>query len=431
MHIFFSGIGGTGIGPLALIAEQAGYQVSGSDKLPSQYIDYLIKEGIDNISIGQNLENIQKVNKVDKIDWFVYSSAVEKENPNHPELVFCRENDIKMTKRDELLNEILSQKKLKLIAIAGTHGKTTTTAMAVWLFKKLKLPISYSVGAKISFGDMGAYDGKSQYFIYECDEFDRNFLSFQPDISVITGVSWDHHEIFPSQDDYNQAFMQFLAQTKWSIIWSEDANRLKLTQKNNLLVISEKERLVESIKLVGLYNRRDAFLVAQAVHELTKEPVNKLINLLRDFPGISRRFEKIAENLFTDYAHTPEKISGVMSVALETLKPNQKLVIIYEPLTNRRMHYMKELHKNVFNKADKIYWVPSYLAREDPAQKILTPAELILDLSPKLRQIAEPAELDSNLNTKITTHLKSGDLVVCLSGGGGNSLDEWLRSNFS
>src|SRR5665647_1324245 len=157
MHIFFSGIGGTAIGPLALIAKQAGYTVSGSDKQESQYIDYLRKHGITDIAIGQDREQIAARHNALPIDWFVYSSAVAIENPNAPELAFCREQTIKTSKRDELLNLILQDKKLKLIAVAGTHGKTTATAMTIWLFKQLGVAISYSVGAKISFGDMGQY----------------------------------------------------------------------------------------------------------------------------------------------------------------------------------------------------------------------------------------------------------------------------------
>ncbi len=143
MHIFFSGIGGTGIGPLALIAKQAGYTVSGSDKQASKYVEYLIEHGVTNIHIGQDYASIEALNERQPIDWFVYSSAVEKENPDAPELQFCRDEGIRMSKRDELLNQILDDKNLKLIAVAGTHGKTTTTAMMIWLMLRLHLPISY------------------------------------------------------------------------------------------------------------------------------------------------------------------------------------------------------------------------------------------------------------------------------------------------
>ncbi len=131
MHIYFSGIGGAGIGPLAQIAHEAGYTVSGSDKQDSSYIAYLRKHGITNIHVGQSAEAIAAVHDKQSIDWFVYTSALPLENPNAPELVFCKDQAIKTSKRDELLNVILQDKGLELIAIAGTHGKTTTTAW--WL----------------------------------------------------------------------------------------------------------------------------------------------------------------------------------------------------------------------------------------------------------------------------------------------------------
>src|SRR3982751_4816408 len=101
MHIFFSGIGGTGIGPLALIAKQAGYEVSGSDKQDSQYIEYLKKRGVGRIHIGQSQEDMARLHQEHPIDWLVYTSAAVMENPDHPEIVFAKENKIKNSKRDE------------------------------------------------------------------------------------------------------------------------------------------------------------------------------------------------------------------------------------------------------------------------------------------------------------------------------------------
>lgn len=432
MHIFFSGIGGTGIGPLALIAKEAGYEVSGSDKQDSQYIEYLRKHGITDIHIGQDEASIAAAHQAKPIDWFVYSSALAKENPHHPELVFVEQQGIKHSKRDELLNRILSEKHLKLIAIAGTHGKTTTTAMVIWLFKELNLPISYSVGAKISFGDMGQYDQASEYFVYECDEFDRNFLAYHPYISLLSGVTWDHHEVFPSREDYVQAFNDFVNQSERVVLWQRELEYLGLSPADKLLVAdADGNDNSASITLPGLFTRQDAWLAIMAMHELTKEPVERLTQIINEFPGTARRMEAIAPNLYSDYAHTPEKIVGGMSVAMEMAKAkNQKVVVVYEPLTNRRMHYMAAQHTNVFNGASKLYWVPSYLAREDPNQPVLTPVELIKNLNADMQAKAKPMELDDQLQAVIRSHLDAGDMVVCFTGGGGHSLDEWIRERF-
>lgn len=427
MHIFFSGIGGTAIGPLAMIAQQAGYTVSGSDKQDSQYIAYLRKHGITNIHIGQTEAALAAVHRVNPIDWFVYSSAVTKENARHPELQFVREQNIKSSKRDELLNRILDEKKLKMVAIAGTHGKTTTTAMVVWLFRQLNIPLSYSVGAKISFGDMGQYDPKGEFFVYEADEFDRNFLAFKPYLSLITGVSWDHHEIFPSRDDYQQAFRDFIDQTKWTLLWKADNTYLGLQADRHRSVQDPANPKINAIKLAGHYNRLDAWLAVQAVHELTQKPIDELIEHMGSFPGSQRRMELIVPNLYSDYAHTPEKIRGGMSVALE-MAEGRKLIIVYEPLTNRRQHYMIDDYKDCFAGADTVYWIPSYLAREDPAQRIIPPSELIERLDDP--SIALAMERDDQLRQTIQRHLDAGDMVVAMAGGGGDSLDEWLRERF-
>jgi len=429
MHIYFSGIGGTGIGPLALVAKQAGYTVSGSDKQDSQYIQYLKKHGITDVHIGQGREAIAKAHDKEPIDWFVYTSALPLENPNAPELVFCREQDIKTSKRDELLNQIIQDKKLKLVAIAGTHGKSTTTAMVIWLFKQLGVPIGYNVGAKISFGDIGEYADGAEYFVYECDEFDRNFLAFEPHLSIIAGVSWDHHEIYPTREDYQDAFREFIEQSAHTHIWQQDAIYLELQPSDTVMVLDEQHPHIQNVTLKGEYTRLDAWQAIQAVHSLTHTPIEDLLAHMNKFPGLQRRMEEIIPNLYSDYAHTPEKIRGAMSIALEMAQANkQNLIVIYEPLTNRRQHFMMNDYKDCFDGAEQVYWIPSYLAREDPNQRIIPPQELIMRLSNPT--IAVPADMDSGLKRTIQSHLHKGDMVVAMTGGGGNSLDEWLRTEF-
>lgn len=429
MHIYFSGIGGAGIGPLAQIAHQAGYTVSGSDKQDSQYVQYLKKHGITNIHIGQTRAAIAAVHEQQPIDWFVYTSALPLENPDAPELAYCKAQAIKTSKRDELLNRILQEKNLKLIAVAGTHGKTTTTAMLTWLFKQLDETVSYLLPAKTSFAEMGEFDTGSKYFIYEADEFDRNFLAFEPSVSLITGVSWDHHEIFPTREDYQAAFREFIDQSEQTLIWEEDADYLGIEPASGINILDSGNLEINKISLPGKYNRLDAWLAVQAVHEVAKQPVEKLTETVNRFPGLSRRMERIIPGLYSDYAHTPEKIRGAMSVASEVAaQTGQKLVVVYEPLTDRRQHYMIDDYKDCFGGAAKLYWLPSYLAREDPGQRIIAPAELISHLDDP--GIAEPMERDAHLKKVIQKHLDAGDMVVGMAGGGGGSLDDWLRAEF-
>ena len=146
MNIYFSGIGGVGLGPLAMIAQDAGYQVNGSDTGSSLVTKQLSARNI-SFSRDQSGQALRKIHKDQPIDWLVYSAALDED---HPELVAAHELGIKITKRDEFLSDIISTKGLKLIAVSGTHGKTSTTGMIVWLAKYFGIPVSFSLGTTTS-----------------------------------------------------------------------------------------------------------------------------------------------------------------------------------------------------------------------------------------------------------------------------------------
>ena len=162
MHIYFSGLGGVGIGPLAEIARDAGYAVSGSDLHENLMTRQLQEAGI-TVSIGQDGSQIAAVHEKAPIDWVVYTASLP---ADHAELRFAHDHGIRTSKRDELLATIIEEKDLKLIAVSGTHGKTSTTGMLIWTLKQLDVPISYSVGTTLNFGPSGAYNPESRYFIY-------------------------------------------------------------------------------------------------------------------------------------------------------------------------------------------------------------------------------------------------------------------------
>lgn len=424
MHIYFSGIG-AGTGPLALLAKQAGYKISGSDKQDSEYVEYLKKHGIDSIHIGQSEESIQSVHESEPIDWLVYSSAVVKENPNHPELLFAQENGIVSSKRDEFINKIIDDTGLKMIAIAGTHGKTTTTAMAIWLFKQLDIPVSYSVGAKLSYGEMAEYDKNSDYFIYEADEYDRNFLSFSPEMSVIPGIDYDHPDIYPTRQEYYEAFQQFLEQSSNTVMWQNDFNKLSIAEEESINILEDTEDIAE-ITLAGLVNRQNAYEIVIALKNLGLCSTEEGIVIMNKFPGVSRRFERIHDGIYSDYAHTPEKILGAIQMAREVAGDN--VVVVYEGLHNTRQNFIREELVNLFDGVKKLYVVPSYLAREDESLEMLTPEKLCGIINTPSER--EPAWLDENLKENIKKHSDNNELVLCLTAGGGGSLDEWLRDEF-
>jgi UDP-N-acetylmuramate--alanine ligase len=265
MHVYFSGIGGAGLSALALMAKEAGMEVSGSDKQDNHNLHYLKEKGINDIHVGQSWDQMSAVHDAKPIDWLVYTSALPMEQPDADELRFAREKGIKATKRDEFLSFLLEKQNLKMIAIAGTHGKTTTTAMTIWLFKQLNMPISYNLAGSISFGDSAELAEGSEYFVYEADEFDRNFLAFHPAYSIISGIDWDHPDIYPTREEYYQAFRDFLSQSDRAAMWDSDAERLSLPEADNQLVLDDEDiQIDEQLHLVGRVNRQNAWLVAQA-----------------------------------------------------------------------------------------------------------------------------------------------------------------------
>lgn len=396
MHIYFSGIGGVGLGPLAEIALDAGYDVSGSDANDSPMFRQLRARGAD-VHLGQEVATINQLHSNQRIDWFVYTAALP---TSHPELEFARSNGIKTSKRDELLAHIISEKNLKLIAISGTHGKTTTTAMVVWLFHQLGLPVSYSIGSSISFGPSGAFDTSSQYFVYECDEFDRNFLNFHPFISLIPSQSFDHSDTYPTQQEYDKAFEQFRSQSQTTITWQDVSS--------------------ESITLVGEHNRSNGALAVAAMQKITDKSRDELVGFLNSFPGTARRFEKLANNLYSDYAHHPEEIEATLQLAHEI---SDHVVVVYQPHQNIRQHEIT--YGNCFNSAQKVYWLPTYLSREDPSLEILSPQQLTKDM---------PAEkivyshMNEDLALAIKKELGDGKLVIMMGAG---SIDEWARAQLT
>ncbi len=410
MNIYFSGIGGVGIGPLAEIAHDAGYQVQGSDRGASLMTRELEKRGVA-ISFNQDGSFLEQCHSKQPIDWFVYTAALP---PDHPELVRARALGIRTAKRDELLAHIIADKQLKLIAIAGTHGKTTTTGMMVWTLQQLGTAVSYSIGTTISFGPSGKYDPASEYFVYECDEFDRNFLHFQPYLSLITSVDYDHPDTYPTPDDYQAAFSQFINQSAHTIMWQHDAAGLTIPASAWLLGDDE----AANIQLPGAHNRRNATLVLKALEHLGL-PENRAI--IEAFPGTNRRFEKLAYNLYSDYGHHPVEIAATLQMAREL---SDDVVLVYQPHQNVRQHEIRDQYvDSVFKDAEEIYWLPTYLSREDPTLEILTPQQLTSTLYDSNFHFSE---LNDDLWQNIEKVRQAGKLVLCMGAG---SIDGWLREH--
>jgi UDP-N-acetylmuramate--alanine ligase len=383
MKVYFIGILGTGLKPLAELTRDAGLEVAGSDR-------------------GERVGEYG----VEEADWVVYSSAVPE---NDLELTAARAAGKRCSKRDELINWVLANKRLKLLAVAGSHGKTTTTSMLVWACREAGLPVSYLVGSSLPWaeGRAGHYEPESQFLVYEADEYDRNFLHFRPYVAGITAVSYDHPDVYPTETDYLAAFNEFRSQSE---------------------IVLERLGIDPRLTLPGDLRREDASLalamLKQAWPEVEEE---KLIEALNRFPGAGRRFEEVADGVYSDYAHHPDEVAATIKMALEMAKMTGKtgVVVVYEPHQNARQIEVANGYKEAFIGVRKLYWLPTYLTREPEGQVVLQPTDFIKLLD---GVEAEPAEADEELAGKLQQWQAENYLVLLMTAG---PADSWFRTIFS
>lgn len=385
--------------------------VFGSDAAPGAITTALVNNGVKMCLGEQDGEFLKSCVKNDGVDWFIYTSALPED---HPELMMAKRLKLKISKRDELISYLVKKLGLKMIAVAGTHGKTTTTAMIVWGAMKLGMPLSYLIGTTLPFAEAGHYDPKSEYFVYEADEYDRNFLAYHPWLAAIPVISYDHPDIYPTEKDYQEAFRQFERQSEQVIHGDEIALGVNLAGEarryDATLAIDVLQRIMPKPK--GL---------ARFSHNLQRK---KLVEIMNEFPGVGRRFEQVSEGYYSDYAHHPEEVAATIEIAKEEAERRglKGVVALYEPHQNARQVELIDDYAKVFEGVAKLYWLPTYLVREDPKGKELKPADFIAKLENK--KVAEAAELDEKLAEALKKWHEKGYLVLLMTAG---PADLWLR----
>jgi UDP-N-acetylmuramate--alanine ligase len=431
MHIYFIGAGGAGISALANIALDLGYQVSGSDSQMSQNIKDLSKRGA-RISTSQSGKELSVIHENDAIDWVVYSSSI---SPDSSELLYAKEQNIKSTKRDFFINFLLKKFDLKLIAVCGTHGKTTTTAMLAWLFRSFDIPACHIIGSNMSWARSGEYNKGAKYLILEADEYDRHFLAYQSLTSILTTLDHDHFDTYPTAKEYLEAFHTFLAkQSKKVFGFSQDLKKLGIDfwegakRDSNKFTLLKREfggRLADydGFNLPGLHNRQNAALAASLFSKVIKPGLESvaLEAALSEFPGTQRRLEKLAPGVYSDYAHHPVEIKATVQAVTEIA---DKIAVIYQPHQNARQIEIAKDYEMSFEGANEIFWLPTYLTRENPEQEVLSPDYFVKNIV--LGAKAQSADLDEILISKLQD-LKRHKYTLLFLGAG--SIDAWLREN--
>lgn len=400
------------MGPLALMAKQAGLEVAGSDLAEGAILPELEAAGIE-VEIGaQDGVALRKFAETGGETWLVRTSALPEDAA---EMEVARELGLRISKRDELIAYLVEELGLKMVAVAGTHGKTTTTGMIIWGCVQLGIPAAYLVGTTLGFAAAGSFNPGDKYFIYEADEYDRNFLHYHPWLSVITYVSYDHPDIYPTEKDYQNAFSEFEKQSGEVI--KSVAEEPKITLPGRL------RREDATMAYLALKRLRDD---ARGLQGDSGPSDNAILEALNAFPGVFRRFERVTEGVYSDYAHHPEEVEATIEMAREEAELGgfTGVVVVYEPHQNTRQHQIHHGYKTAFSEADKVFWLPTYLTREDQSLKILTPGDFVAELT---GVDAEVAEADAELAEKLKKLREQGYLIVLMTAG---PADGWLRKVF-
>jgi len=347
-RLHFIGVGGAGMSGLALVCAELGATVTGSDRADSSYIERLRAAGLNPV-VGHDAANLPEGAEV------VVSTAIGDDNP---ELALARERGIEPIHRGALLAELCAEK--RLIAVAGTHGKTTTTAMLVWALRALGADSAFFVGGEVPAlaedgGAANAGWGEGEWVVAEADESDGSFLDLNPEIAVVTNIEMDHHARWGSLAELRAAFEQFVASARGVAEFDADTPGpaelpLAVPGQHNLL---NARAALAALGLAGF----DLDSAGQA---------------LADFPGVRRRLElkgsRDGARIYDDYAHHPTEVRAALS-ALRELGP-ERLIAVFQPHLYSRTKAFANGFGAALALADEAIVLDVYPAREQPVGEL-------------------------------------------------------------
>ena len=359
-HIHCIGIGGIGVSALARMLVAQGKKVSGSDVSQSVLTEALESEGI-SIMTGHRVSS-----HLGDSDVVVYSPAIPNDNP---ELVFAREQSIPTLSYPQALGEI--SKHTFTIAVAGTHGKTTTTAMLAGVLRETINP-TVIVGSLLKGSQSNFIAGSKDYFLVEACEYKRSFTNLSPDILVITNIEEDHLDYYKNLDDIQRAFNDVVRKVPadgYVVCDIEDDNIKPALNGVQATVRNYRAFLSHDVKLQvpGEHNRKNA-AVAHAVGDIFGIEDAEIHQALHTFTGTWRRFEykgEIANGalLYDDYAHNPTEVKATLE-AMKEKYPEKKIIAVFQPHLYSRTKYFLGDFPESFREAEKVIVAPIYAARE-------------------------------------------------------------------
>jgi UDP-N-acetylmuramate--alanine ligase len=436
-HLHFVGIGGIGMSGIAEILLNLGYRVSGSDVRRSEAIERLERMGA-KIFIGHEAQNVEGVHVV------VYSSAVRKDNV---ELQAARQHQIPTIPRAEMLAELM---RLKYgIAVAGTHGKTTTTSMVAAVLAEGHLDPTIVVGGRVAALGSNARLGQGEYLVAEADESDGSFLKLAPTIAVVTTIDAEHMDHYGSLDAIREAFLAFVNKVPFygcAVLCLDQPNIQRLIPRVDKRIVtygleSAADLVARHLELSGLTSRFDVLhhgrglgrctlrvpgrhnvanaLAAIAVGLDLEIPFPTISTALGNFTGVQRRFQIRGEShgvlVVDDYGHHPTEIRATLAAAKAAFE--RRVVAVFQPHRYTRTLHLRQEFLTAFNEADVLLVLDIYPAGESPIAGVT--AE---DLADGIRAHGHRNVTYLGRNrASIVDHLRDivrrGDLVLTLGAG--------------
>lgn len=435
-RIYVIGIGGTGMSPIALVLNEMGVQISGSDRAASDFTKRLAARGV-------VIYTVQDAANLGNADLVIYSSAVHEDNP---ELAEAHRRGIPTEKRRDFLRTLLKDR--DTAAIAGTHGKTTTTSMTAWAMQSAGVEPGFIIGSVSKDLETNAAAGQGRAFVIEADEYDRMFLGIDPYVAALTRVEYDHPDCYPTHADYFEAFRDFLGNTRPDgviLLNAGDPNQEQFRNMKNARIctygmqsdadfqardaavlrhgcwgftfVGDGQKVPVVLAIPGRHNVDNA-LTAMSICSLYKLDLNKAAAALNAFSGIARRFEKIAEwndiIVIDDYAHHPTEIRATLAAARDYF-PNRRIWALWQPHTYSRTKELLSEFCASFADADELMVTNIFAAREkqtdfgiDDLKKALHHSSLFFATS------VEDAA------AQLVENLKPGDVLITLSAGDAN-----------
>ena len=435
-RLHFVGIGGIGMSGLAELLKSVGLEVTGSDLSEGETVLRLRTLGIP-VFLGHRAENLQGADVV------VYSSAVHDTNP---EVAAARNAGIPVIKRAEMLAEVMRVK--RGIAIAGTHGKTTTTSMTGAILMAAGLDPTIIVGGRMR--EVGtARLGRGEYLVAEADEFDRSFLALSPMLALVTNIDLEHLDTYRDLRDLQETFARFARSVPFfgaAILGLDDPNvqeirplvsrrvvtfgltpQADVTARDlalqrggsNFIAYADRDFMgVVSLRVPGLHNVKNA-LGALAVARELSIPFPTAARALGEFGGVIRRFEMKGERggvvVIDDYAHHPTEVAATLAAARQTY-PERRIVALFQPHLYSRTKDMAASFGAAFLNADVLLVTPVYGSREAPREGVT--GALVSDAATArghraARFIPDRADVAKALGEE----LKEGDLLLTMGAG--------------